>query len=183
MRARTRNWLLSGTALGAFAVVLLLAWLHRGTVPVQEGQGAPDFRAPSLRGDTIALSSLRGHVVLVNAWATWCVPCRWEMPAIERLYQRLGPRGLVILAVSEDEIGPASPDDPTGEVARFVTENKLTFTVLLDPARRLEDAYGLAGLPTTFLIDRRGRIVRRVLGPAHWDQPPYSAEIERLLEG
>ena len=183
MRARTRNWLLTGSVVGAFAVVLLLAWLHRGNVPVQEGQRAPDFRAPSLRGDTVALSALRGRVVLVNAWATWCVPCRWEMPAIERLYQRLGPRGLVILAVSEDEIGPASPGDPTGDVARFVTENGLSFTVLLDPRGQLQESFGIAGLPTTFLIDRQGRIVRRVLGPAHWDEPPYSAEIERLLEG
>ncbi len=183
MRARTRNWLLRGSAVGALAVVLLLAWVHRGTMPVQEGQKAPDFRAPNLAGDTVALSALRGRVVLLNAWATWCEPCRWEMPALERLYQKLGPRGLVVLAVSEDEIGPASPGDPTGDVARFVSENQLTFTVLLDPKTRLQSAFGISGLPTTLLIDRRGRVVRRLLGPARWDEPPYSAEIERLLEG
>jgi peroxiredoxin len=185
MTGRTRRLLIQGTVVAALAVVVVLAWLHRGTVPVQQGHIAPDFRAATLRGDTVALSSLRGRVVVLNVWATWCPPCRWEMPALQRLYQRLGPRGLAVVAVSEDEAsGPGADFGGTlGEVPGFVRDNALTFTVLLDPHRSLQDLYGLDGLPTTFVIDRRGRVVRRVLGPARWDQPPYSAEIERLLEG
>lgn len=185
MTGRTRRLLVEGTVVAALAVVVVLAWLHRGAVPLQQGGMAPDFRAPSLRGDTVALSSLRGRVVLLNVWATWCPPCRWEMPALQRLYQRLGPRGLVIVAVSEDEAsGPGAAYGGTlGDVPGFVRDNALTFTVLLDPRGALERLYGVDGLPTSFIIDRSGRVVRRVLGPARWDEPPYSAEIERLLEG
>ncbi len=185
MRARTRNWLVRGMVVAALGVVVLLGWLHRGSVPVQAGAPAPDFRAPSLGGDTLALASLRGRVVLVNAWATWCSPCRWEMPAIENLYQRLGGRGLVVVAVSQDEApGPDATFGGTlGDVAGFVRENHLTFPVLLDPGRRLAQLFGIVGLPTSILIDRRGRIVRKVLGPARWDQAPYADEIQRLLGG
>jgi peroxiredoxin len=185
MRARTRNGLIRGSVVAALGVVVLLGWLNRGTVPVQAGQPAPELRFASLAGDTVSLSSLRGRVVLLNVWATWCTPCRWEMPAIQRLYQRLGERGLVVLAVSEDDAG--APGGAAGgtlsDVAPFVRENRLTFPVLLDPRGRTPQLYGIAGLPTTFVIDRRGRIVRKVLGPVRWDEPPYSAEIERLLEG
>lgn len=185
MRARTRNWIVRGSVVAALGVVILAAWLNRGSVPVQKGAPAPEFRFPSLKGDTVALSALRGRVVLLNVWATWCTPCRWEMPAIQRLYDRLGPRGLVVLAVSEDmEPGPGADFGGTSmDVVPFVRDNRLSFTVLLDPHNRAQDLYGLTGLPTTFVIDKSGRIVRRVLGPAKWDEPPYSAEIERLLEG
>ena len=185
MRARTRNWLVRATVVAALGVVVLLGWLHRGSVPLQPGSLAPEFRAPSLRGDTLALSSLRGHVVLLNAWATWCTPCRWEMPEMEQLYRRLAGQGLVVVAVSQDEApGPDATGGGTlGDVAGFVHENHLTFPVLLDPARRLQQLYDIVGLPTTFLIDRQGRVVRKVLGPARWDEPPYRDEILRLLGG
>jgi len=185
MNARTRNWLVRGTVVAALGVVVLLGWLHRDTVPVQPGLAAPAFGAPSLRGDTVELESLRGKVVLLNAWATWCEPCRWEMPAIQRLYDEFGSRGLVVLAVSQDEApGPDAIEGGTlKDVAGFVAQNHLTFTVLLDPRRRLQQIYTIVGLPTTFIIDRQGRIVRKVLGPARWDEPPYSREIQRLLGG
>ncbi|HEX9107921.1 MAG TPA: TlpA disulfide reductase family protein, partial [Longimicrobiales bacterium] len=164
---------------------VLLGWLHRDTVPVQSGLPAPAFGAPSLRGDTLQLESLRGKVVLLNAWATWCEPCRWEMPAIERLYQQYGSKGLVVVAVSQDQApGPDALEGGTLQnVASFVAQNGLTFPVLLDPRGRLQQLYGIVGLPTTFIIDRQGRIVRKVLGPARWDEPPYSREIQRLLGG
>jgi thiol-disulfide isomerase/thioredoxin len=183
MRARTRNRLVRGSVLGALAVVVVLAWQHRGTIPVQEGGRAPEFRAPALRGDTLALASLRGSVVLVNLWATWCEPCRWEMPELERLYRRLGPRGLVVVAVSEDEAPPGGVAGLRRDLAGFTSARGISFPVLLDPEGRLGRLFGVSGLPTTFLIDRDGRVVRRVLGPARWDAPPYSSQIERLLEG
>jgi peroxiredoxin len=185
MNARTRNWLVRATVVAALGVVVLLGWLHRDTVPVQSGLPAPGFSAPSLRGDTVELESLRGKVVLLNAWATWCEPCRWEMPAMERLYEQYGGKGLVVVAVSQDqEPGPDAVEGGTlKDVAGFVAENHLTFPVLLDPKARLTRIYGIVGLPTTFLIDRQGRIVRKVLGPARWDEPPYSKEIQRLLGG
>lgn len=184
MNARTRNWLIRGSVIAALAVVILLGWLNRSRVPVQRGQAAPDFRAPMLGGGTVTLSSLKGRVVLVNIWATWCGPCRWEMPAMQRLYSRLAPRGLAILAVSQDE--PAAPGaaygGTQGDVVPFVARNGITFTVLLDPHGDIEDLYGVTGLPTTFILNKRGEIVGKVLGPAEWDRPPRSTEIERLLE-
>lgn len=185
MRARTRNWLARGMVVAALGVVVLLGWLHRGSVPLQAGSMVPEFQAPSLRGDTLALSSFRGRVVLLNAWATWCVPCRSEMPEIEALYQRFSSRGFVVVAVSQDEApGPEATDGGTlGDVAGFVSVNHLTFPVLLDPARRLAQRFDIVGLPTSFLIDRRGRIVRKVLGPARWNEPPYADEVQRLLGG
>ncbi len=185
MRARTRNWLVRGMVVAALGVVVVLGWLHRGSVPVQQGAPAPEFRAPSLRGDTLALSALRGRVVLLNAWATWCTPCRWEMPEIEALYQRLAGKGLVVVAVSQDEApGPDAMYGGTlADVAGFVSENHLTFPVLLDPGRRLAQLFGIVGLPTSILIDRHGRIARKVLGPARWNEPPWADEVQRLLGG
>lgn len=184
MKPQTRNWILRGSVVAALAVVVMLGWLNRSKVPVQRGAPAPDFRAPMLTGGTLTLSSLKGRVVLVNIWATWCPPCRWEMPAMQRLYRRLGPRGLAILAVSQDEpAGPGAAYGGTqGDVGPFVVQNGITFTVLLDPHGDIEELFGVTGLPTTFIVNKRGEIVAKVLGPAEWDQPPRSTEIERLLE-
>jgi len=155
-------------AIGAGILVVAL-WL-RGRSPAM----AADFAVPDLAGQAVRLSAYRGQVVLVNLWATWCPPCREEMPSMEKLYARLKDRGFVILAVSQDEGG-------IDEVKRFVEENKLTFRVLVDPQGEVGQKYGVWGYPESFLIDREGRVVERVIGPREWDAPAQIASIEALL--
>lgn len=185
MTERVRDVLVRGTIVVALGVVVAMGWRHQRRGPVVAGTLVPAFRAESVAGDTVSLASFRGQVLLVNAWATWCVPCREEMPALERLYRRLGPRGLRIVAVSEDLDSPGGLGSAgvRATVRAFVQSEGLTFPVLLDPAGQLQDSWGIPGLPTTFLIGRNGRVVRRLLGAKRWDEPPYSTDVETLLEG
>lgn len=166
-------------ALGLAALVLAL-WSQRGNVgPADVGADAPSYAAATLDGDTLQLDALRGRVVLLNVWATWCAPCIEEMPALQRLHEQLAPRGLSVVAVSVDVVSPRTDAD----VLSFIDQFGLTFTVLRDASGRIEDAFGVAGLPTTFVIDRNGRIQRKVLGARDWDDPALASEIESLLEG
>lgn len=120
------------------------------------GAPAPDFTLTDLAGNDVRLSDLQGQVVLVNFWATWCGPCRLEMPAIEAEYQARRDRGLTVLAVDLDE--------PADDVAAFIAELDLTFTVLLDPGARVFDLYRVRGYPTSFFINRDGMIDRQHVG-------------------
>jgi thiol-disulfide isomerase/thioredoxin len=124
-----------------------------------------------------SLADVQGKVVFVNFWATWCPPCRDEAPSLERLYQRLGPRGLEILAITIDEAGDREP------VERFRQELGLTLPILLDPDRDAYRAYQATGVPETFVVSREGRLVERVVGPRDWEEPRYTALVERLLGG
>lgn len=143
---------------------------------VAEGSDAPDFKAARLTtGDTITLADFEGEVVLLNIWATWCGPCVWEMPALQRLHEALGNQGLRVVAVSVDDA-----IDREG-VLEWVTERNLTFTHLHDRSGRIERDYQTTGLPETFLIDRYGVIIRKVIGAAEWDEPVQTAPIRRLL--
>jgi peroxiredoxin len=130
------------------------------------GAVAPDFTLPTLNGSSVRLSEYRGKIVFVNFWATWCPPCVWEMPSMEALYQRLKGRGFEILAVSIDKQGEAV-------VRPFVARHGLTFPVLLDPDSATYRLYGLTGLPETFVIDRNGVILLKMVGPQEWTQPKW----------
>lgn len=121
-----------------------------------EGAPAPDFTLSDLGGNSVRLSSLRGEVVLINFWATWCAPCRLEMPGIEAAYQAHQADGLRVLAVNLDE----SPET----VGAFVDELGLTFTVLLDPGYKVNDLYRVRAYPTTYVVDRDGVIAKLHLG-------------------
>jgi thiol-disulfide isomerase/thioredoxin len=124
-----------------------------------------------------SLADAHGKVVFVNFWATWCPPCRDEAPSLERLYQRLGPQGLEVLAVTIDEAGDREA------VAKFRQELGLTLPILLDPDRDVYRAYQATGVPETFVVSREGRLVERVVGPRDWEEPRYTALVERLLGG
>jgi peroxiredoxin len=152
------------------AAILGLALWARDRTPAL----APDFAVPDLAGQAVRLSAYRGRVVLVNLWATWCPPCRDEMPSMEQLYQKLKDRGFVLLAVSQDDGGAAI-------VKPFVEQMKVTFPVLVDPQGEVGRKYGVWGFPESFLVDREGRIVDRVIGPRDWASNTQVARIEALL--
>jgi peroxiredoxin len=135
---------------------------------------APEFSLPTPDGKTIALAQLRGKVVFLSFWATWCPPCRVEMPSMERLYREFKDQGLVMLAVDMGESGR--------QVVRFMKEFRLTFPALLDADSQVASRYGVQGIPTTFLIDRSGRGVGAARGPRDWASPEAKALIRSLLE-
>lgn len=135
---------------------------------------APDFTLPTPLGASIRLSDRRGKVVLVNFWATWCMPCRREMPTMEALYQRYKDQGLEVLAVNLDMLSPAG-------VKAFVKEVAVTFHVVLDPSWSTAPAYRVVGLPTTYLIDRAGNVVVREVGERNWMDGVSRIAVERLL--
>jgi peroxiredoxin len=155
-------------AVGLLAAAGLFALTNRGPKP------APDFAVADLAGRTVKLSSLRGKVVLVNVWTTWCAPCREEMPSMERLYGRLRGPDFELLAVSQDEDGKRV-------VEPFVRELRLSFPVLVDPEHQVGDRYGVWGYPETFLIDRNGYIVERVIGPRDWGSAESVAQLQALI--
>jgi len=124
---------------------------------------AEDFAVLTPRGRTFRLSEQRGKIVFINFWATWCPPCREEMPAMERLYERTKHSGVEMLAISVDA-DPAS-------IAPFLGERQFTFTVGLDPKMSVANAYGVRGLPASFIVDRDGNLAAVALGPRAWDSP------------
>jgi peroxiredoxin len=158
-----------------FVALASVAGLQRLQSGPRTGYPAPDFTLPDLNGRLHHLSQYRGKVVFLNLWATWCPPCRMEMPAMERLHQRLRGRDFVMLAVSADEGGKDA-------VAPFVAEMGLTFPVLLDPDGRLSPRYGVTGYPETFLIDRNGQVVNHTIGPADWDEEIVIRNILALID-
>ncbi len=134
------------------------------------GDEAPDFRLHDLEGAVVSLSQFRGKVVLLNFWATWCGPCRIEMPAMERLYRSLSRRDFEILAVSTDPLGSA--------VTRpFQQQMGLTFPIVHDPDMRVGVTYGVRTLPLSFMVDRQGVIRKKIFGARDWD----SAEARDLI--
>lgn len=144
--------------------------------PVAVGRKAPDYRVLDLgTGDSLSIRAhYRGHVTLVNIWATWCVPCKVEMPAMQRLYDSLATRGFRIAAVSIDQ------DDPEG-VRSFARELGLTFDILHDRTGAIQQAYLTTGVPESFLLDSNGVIMKRVIGAHDWVSPVNRALIRRLL--
>ncbi len=138
-------------------------------------QAAKEFSAPTLNGRAVKLADFKGKVLFLNFWATWCPPCREEMPAMERLYRRYKAKGFVVLALSVDSEGAPI-------VTPFVKERDFTFPVGLDPKMAVADRYGVRGLPSTFLVDKGGNLIAMALGPREWDGPPAYALIEALLK-
>ena len=163
-------------AVAALGAVGLLKMAPGGATGAEVGDRIPAFAAPDLSGDEIAFADHLGEVVLVNVWATWCGPCRIEMPPIQSSYERFRDRGFTVLAISIDA-GPGYE----GKVARFVEEYGLTFPILLDPEGRIQRTLKTVGVPETFVLDREGRIVKRLIGATDWDSEANQALIEELL--
>ncbi len=161
-----------GLVAGAYALVKF----GNRTRPVEVGQSAPRFSAVNLRtGDTVSMQGVyRGKVVLVNLWATWCVPCRKEMPAMEQLYKELGPKGFKIAAVSVDE-------GDTKDVLAFAEEFGLTFDILHDGDGSVQKAFQTIMFPESFLIDQDGIVVKKIIGEHPWSSDASRQTIAQLL--
>jgi thiol-disulfide isomerase/thioredoxin len=145
-------------------------------VPSTQPRPAPAISLADTSGHSVELSELQGKLVIVNLWATWCGPCLREMPSLERLQSRLGER-VAVLAVSEDRGGNKS-------VEPFIAKLGLkSVKVYIDPKSEVGHAFGVRGLPTSFLIDREGKVFGRVEGAAEWDSPKILGILEPLLSG
>jgi len=127
----------------------------------EKGAPAPNFTLPDLNGKMVSLADYKDQVVLLNIWATWCRPCVEEMPSMEKLHQELKGEKFVILAVSIDESGAKA-------VRPFMKKHKLSFPALIDSAGTISSLYQTSGVPESFIIDKKGRIVEEVIGPRDW---------------
>jgi peroxiredoxin len=173
----SKQWILvlavlAGLLIGGMALVFFGPEVQ----PVAVGNLAPDYKAMELQsGDSIRIRDrYRGHVTLVNIWATWCVPCRVEMPAMQQLFDTLSGRGFRIAAVSIDQEGPEV-------VKEFVGGLKLTFDILHDRSGEIQQAYQTTGVPESFLLDTAGIIMKRVIGAHDWASAADRALVRRLL--
>jgi peroxiredoxin len=140
------------------------------------GSAAPEFRAKDLAtGRQVTLADYRGKVVLLNLWATWCEPCRVEMPSMERLYRRMGGPDFRVVAVSIDEEGDSV-------VTAFARELGLTFDILHDQTAAMKQIYQATGVPESWVISRDGVIIKKVIGASEWDGPVNETLIRRLID-
>ncbi len=133
-----------------------------------------DFTLPNLQGQVIRLSNLRGQVVLLNFWATWCPPCRAEMPSMQALYQDYREKGLAILAISSDVEGK-------DRVVPFIEKRGFSFPVLVDPRNVVGTRVRVGGIPTSYLLDKHGRVVGRDVGARNWNSAKMRRRIDQLL--
>lgn len=170
-----------------YGLILLLgaAWIWLSAAPVgsttageipapQEGFLAPDFSLETLGGETITLSELRDTPILINLWASWCRPCRAEMPAMQRIHEKYGDE-FIILAVN------ATNQDNPNAAAAFVSEHGLTFPILLDHDGSVSTQYQLRSLPTSFFVNQEGIIVEVVIG-GPMSEALLQTRVERLLQ-
>ncbi|MCK5313994.1 MAG: TlpA family protein disulfide reductase [Anaerolineales bacterium] len=174
----------------AFTIIVLVffagwIWISKGpassnldaevSLPHQ-GFSAPDFSLETIHGETVTLSELQGRPVIINLWASWCPPCRAEMPALQNVYEDYQDQGLVVLAVN------ATDQDNLDEAIEFAQEHWLTFPVLLDVTGMVSRMYKLQSLPTTFFVDDTGVIQEIVIG-GPMAEALLRVRVEQLLEG
>ena len=139
------------------------------------GAAAPQLSLRDLEGRPHTLAAYRGKVLLINFWATWCEPCRQEMPSIQRLRDKLGPKGLAVLAVNVDE--------PDARVRQFIKTTGLDLTIVMDPSKTVTRNWGVRYLPVSFIVGPDGRVRYRVVGDIDWDNDTVVATLSQLLGG
>lgn len=175
-----RQWIIVGSVVAVLGIALFTATRFFGDdlYPVAPGSRAPDFHATTMVPGSKQLKNIsdyRGQVVLLNLWATWCGPCKQEMPGIQALHDSLGASGLRIVALSVDE------PDMDDAIRAFVAEHKLTFEILHEGSGTIERDYQTSGIPETFVIGKDGVIRKRVIGAATWNSEGNIRIIRGLL--
>lgn len=166
-----------GAAAAIVGAVFLIVWLQSAKYePLTVGKVAPDFKLPDLNDRQVRLSDFRGKVVFLNFWATWCQPCREEMPSMEVLYKNFEKDGLVILAISIDRVTTKKDIPP------FVKNMNLTFPVLIDSWGQTDKRYKLMGVPETYIIDQGGILREKVIGPRDWTRLDNLHILTQLLK-
>lgn len=140
----------------------------------QKDLASIDFKLKDLTGKTVSLESFRGSVVFLNFWATWCPPCKAELPSMQRLYEKYKGKGLVILGVDLQE--------GENQVKDFVKKYGLTYPILLDSNGQVGQVYGARSIPTSYIIDRKGFILARTIGGREWDKQEIFDLFEELLK-
>lgn len=173
---RQRQWVaVLATVASLGFTVALLAKMRPAPDLVQPNEPAPAFEALRLDGTVSGLAEYRGRVILLNVWATWCIPCRAEMPSMERLQREFAHTDFHVVAVSVDE-------DRSEVVRQFARDLGLTFDILHDPTGQIQRIYQTTGVPESWVIDRGGIIVKKVIGATEWDSPINTALVRTLLD-
>jgi thiol-disulfide isomerase/thioredoxin len=179
MRLATRAWRALTVALAAAGLLLQAAQAQtgKGLQPVEGRPEAAEFALPGLDGESHRLSELRGKVVLINFWATWCPPCREEMPSMQRLYESLEGEDFEVLAVNVGEREPNVFSYARGEIG-----TELTFPILLDPEAKVIERFPVRGLPTSFLVDKQGRLAYKAVGGRDMTSEAFRGTVLKLLD-
>ena len=157
-----------------FCLILLFVLADLASAKIKDGENAPNFTLKNLEGKDVSLSEFRGKFVLINFWATWCGPCKIEMPSLESLYQKFKNKNFAMLAISNDMFGETV-------VKPFVEAHKLSFPILLDQRLKASNQFGVVSLPSTFMIDPKGKIIGALYGAEDWTTPSNILYFENLL--
>lgn len=184
--ASIRSWLASGRHLLAWALLVVApcssARAESAVTPLLKpldlvgyasSAAPPPFSGSTIDSRLVSMGDLRGKVVLMNFWASWCAECRPEMPVLERLHREFAPQGFAVIGINAREGREA--------IRRYASELGLTFPLVLDRDGKINALYGVVGLPTTFLVGRDGRAVALAVGPREWASPPARTLIQALL--
>lgn len=156
-------------------VMFALVGCAKEQAPPKEGGNAPDFKLKNLAGGEVGLADLRGKVVFLNFWATWCPPCREEIPSMVRLNAAMAGKPFQMLAVSIDDGGKEA-------VEAFFKQSGDRLPALLDPKQAAGKRYGITGVPETFIIDKKGVIMKKVIGPMDWSDPAVVKFLDDVIK-
>jgi cytochrome c biogenesis protein CcmG/thiol:disulfide interchange protein DsbE len=171
-----RRLIVSLAGLLILALAFGLVWMQSYKYePLIVGMAAPDFSLPDLEGKTVRLSDYRGKVVFLNFWATWCKPCKEEMPSMEILWENFKSEDFVMLAISMDRVTTKK------DIPSFIESMKLTFPILTDSWGQTDKRYKLMGVPETYIIDQNGVLREKVIGPRDWTEKASVATIVQLV--
>lgn len=183
-RAKTAATSVGVLLAATFLLYVLNIWSGHDATPLVAGNSAPPYRAITLEGDSVELADLLGRPVLLNIWATWCMPCREEMPALQRLHETFEDQGLAVIAVSVDAAPPGFSREnyEARTVNTFLKAYQLQLPVWLDPAGRVKEVFRAIGVPTTILIDRGGAVDNIVVGSVDWDEGFYRELVLTIVE-
>lgn len=165
------NWIIN-FVIGVLLAMYTPAWAgdaSKQSLPPIKEFSAPEFVLPGEDGKTYRLSDFRGKVVVLNFWATWCPPCRYEMPAMERAWKKVKGKGVVFLAVNVGE--------NEDQIFQFLGEYPVTFPILMDQKGEIVKRYPVVGLPTTYIISPNGRVTHRAVGTREWDHAKLISQL------